>query len=316
LIAAGVVTVNDEPGRPGLKLKHGDLVAYAVELKEPAVDTRIILVHEEPAFAVAIKPGQLPSHADGNFIKHTFIHLIQGVLKKVPGEARLVHRLDRETSGLMVVSRDKEAHAHLMRQFAAGTVEKAYTAVVTGRIDRERFEVSGWLGRDPASAISVRHALVPEGTPGAKDSRTEFVVEEVLKDATVVRCIPHTGRTNQIRVHLTSIGHPIVGDKLYGGTEPALLAHCHRQALHAHRISFRHPATGEQMTFESPLPPDIAALVEHLRSGNPAPPPPPESIAAAMIGSVEAPKEPKAKRSRAKSAVTKRKKPKAPTAEA
>ncbi len=280
------MTVNDEPGRPGLKLRHGDLVAYAVELKEPPVDTRIIVLHDEPAFAVAIKPGQLPSHADGNFIKHTFIHLIQGMLKKGPGDARLVHRLDRETSGLMIVSRDKEAHANLMRQFAAGTVEKTYTAVVTGRIGQERFEVSGPLGRDPASAISVRHALVPADTPGAKDSRTEFVVEQVLKDATVVRCIPHTGRTNQIRVHLTSIGHPIVGDKLYGKTDEEFLAFVRhvraggdpgyaghaettRQLLHASTLSFDHPKTGERVTFTAELPFDIRDYISMHRE--PAP---------------------------------------------
>jgi len=277
------VTVNGKPSRPGLKLRHGDRVAYTVTLKEPPVDTRIVIVHEEPSFAVAIKPGQLPSHADGNFIKHTFIHLIRNLLKKDRSEIRLVHRLDRETSGIMVVARTKPAHANLMRQFAAGTVEKAYTAAAKGWIGRDRFEVAGWVGRDPASRISVRHALVPEGTPGAKESRTEFVTEQALRDATVLRCIPHTGRTNQIRVHLASIGHPVVGDKLYGksdeeflefvrhvraGGDPAYAGHAEtpRHLLHASRLSFDHPETGRRLAFTAPLPVDMQGYVENHRA--------------------------------------------------
>jgi len=280
-IASGAVTVNGARARPGRALSQGDRVSYSVVLKEPPVDADIKIVHAEPAFAVAIKPGQLPSHADGNFIKNTFIHLISGMLKTaVAGEdIRLVHRLDRETSGLMVVARNKMAHADLMRQFAAGGVEKEYLAVAKGRIGREKFKVEGLIGRDPASTVSVRHALVPAGTPRAKHSCTEFIRVRELTDATLVRCLPRTGRTNQIRVHLAHIGHPVVGDKLYGKTDEEFLAFVRhvraggdpgfpgraetpRHLLHASRLAFDHPETGRRSIFEAPMPDDMREYIE------------------------------------------------------
>jgi RluA family pseudouridine synthase len=283
-IASRAVTVNGKPARPGQPLSHGDLVSYAVVLKEPPVDTDIKIVHAEPTFVVAVKPGQLPSHADGNFIKNTFIHLISRMLEPPGGDddIRLVHRLDRETSGLMVVTRDKAAHAHLMRQFAAGTVEKEYLAVAKGKISQDRFEVDGWIGRDPASTVSVRHALVPAGTFRAKHSCTEFARERDLAGATLLRCLPRTGRTNQIRVHLASIGHPVVGDKLYGRTDEEFLefvryvkaggdpgfpghAETPRHLLHASRLAFDHPGTGKRVAFEAPVPDDMREYMEGHR---------------------------------------------------
>jgi len=280
LIAADKVLVNGEPADPDRPLAQGDTVAYTVVLEEPVVDRDVRIIHEEEAFAVATKPGQLPSHADGRFIRNTFIHIVTGMLEK-PGEKggiRLVHRLDRETSGVMVVARNKAAHANLMRQFADGNVEKEYVAVANGRIEGGRFEVSGWLGRDPASSISIRHALFPEPRDGARDSLTIFEPVRLLADATVTRCFPKTGRTNQIRVHLASIGHPVVGDKLYGRTDAEFLefvefvkaggdpsfegrAGTPRHLLHASRLAFDHPVTGKRMVFEAPMPPDMAGYI-------------------------------------------------------
>ena len=280
-IGDGRVTVNGSRAGVDLRVRQGDVVAYAVELNEPAVDARIEIIHADPVFVVAIKPGQLPSHADGNFIRNTFIHLLTGMIppRGEDDALRLVHRLDRETSGLMVVARDKAAHANLMSQFAAGTVGKEYLAIARGWVEQDTFEVAGWIGRDPASAVSVRHALFPAAVPGAKSSLTLFTRERDLPGATLLRCVPKTGRTNQIRVHLASIAHPVVGDKLYGRTDEEFLAFIRhvkaggdaayaghaetpRQMLHAAGLSFAHPVTGVRLEFSAPVPADFAAYLD------------------------------------------------------
>jgi 23S rRNA pseudouridine1911/1915/1917 synthase len=182
----------------------------------------------------------------------------------------------------MVVAKEKTAHANLMRQFEAGTVKKEYLAVVKGRVEQEKFEVSGFLGRDPNSRISVRHALVPAGTGHARDSLTRFERVRELDGATLLRCLPETGRTNQIRVHLASVGHPVVGDKLYGrtdeeflefiryvkaGGDPAYPGHAEvpRHLLHAFRLSFDHPVTGERVTFQAEMPGDMRGYIDQRR---------------------------------------------------
>lgn len=285
LIRSGKVTVNGQRASPALPLHKGDRVAYSVILREPPVDRNIQIVHEEDSFLVAIKPGQLPSHADGNFIKNTFIYLITQRLrdKGWKGDVRLVHRLDRETSGLMVVAKNRAAHLNLVRQFEEGSVEKEYRAVAKGRIEEKNFEVNGAIGRDPESQISVRQKVVPAGTPFSKAALTLFEKLEDLKDATWFKCMPKTGRTNQIRVHLDSIGHPIVGDKLYGrtdeeflefiqhvkaGGDPAFSGHAEtpRHLLHASKLSFHHPETGKLLSFETEIPEDMKRFIQERTS--------------------------------------------------
>jgi len=286
-IRDGSLSVNGSPARAGEQvLRQGDVVAYDVLLREPAVDTDIRVLHDEPSFLVVAKPGQLPSHADGNFIKHTLIYLLTERLKAGgwDGLVRLVHRLDRETSGVMVVAKEKAAHANLMRQFAAGRVAKEYLAVARGRVERDVFEVSGCFGRDPFSRISIRQGPVPDGTAYSKRSVTRFERVRDLKAATLVRCIPLTGRTNQIRVHLNSAGHPVVGDKLYGKTDEEFLAFIRhvkaggdpgyaghaevpRHLLHAASLTFDHPVTGSRVSFTAPLPPDFTDYLERNAAG-------------------------------------------------
>lgn len=281
LIRSGKVTVNGNQASPALPLKKGDRVAYSVVLREPPIDPNIQILHEEESFLVASKPGQLPSHADGNFIKNTLIYLLTQMLrdKGWKGDVRLVHRLDRETSGLMVVAKNRAAHLKLVRQFEQGSVEKEYRAVSKGRMEEKTFEVTGAIGRDPESQISVRQKVVPAGTPFSKPALTLFEKLADLKDATLLKCIPKTGRTNQIRVHLDSIGHPIVGDKLYGrtdgeflefikhvkaGGDPAFVGHAEtpRHLLHASKLSFAHPETGELLSFEAEIPEDMKKFVK------------------------------------------------------
>ncbi len=283
LIQEGSVTLNGKGSSPGAPLKKNDIVSYTVVLKEPPVDRDIIILHEEETFLVACKPGNLPSHADGNFIKNTFFYILNDMLagRGPGGRLRLVHRLDRETSGLMVVTRDLAAHRDLAGQFEAGAVEKEYLALARGALREESLLVEGAIAADDRSRISIRRRVVPDGTQGASSSTTRLEVIERFRDATLIRCVPLTGRTNQIRVHLDHIGHPLMGDKLYGRTddqflefvnraragnhEPPPWCDAPRQMLHARRLSFRHPVNGAPLSFEAPVPDDMRRLMDSLR---------------------------------------------------
>ena len=285
LITQGKVTLNGQASTPQTLLRKNDLVAYHVVLNEPPVDKNIQILHEEESFLVASKPGQLPSHADGNYIKNTFIFLISETLraKGWKGEVMLVHRLDRETSGLLVVAKSKEAHLKLVRQFEQGLVAKEYLAIVRGKVDKPSFEVKGAIGRDDRSEISIRKGVVPEGTPFSKPSLTQFEKVLDLKEGALVLCRPKTGRTNQIRVHLNHAGVPLVGDKLYGRSDAEFLEFINhvktggdpgfqerlevpRHFLHASKLTFDHPVTGKKVTFEAPLPSDMKNYIENNKA--------------------------------------------------
>ena len=282
-VREGAVRVNGERSTPCRVLKKDDVVSYQTTLHEPPVDDAIRIIHEEETFLIADKPGNLPSHADGNFITHTFIFIIKRMMAHAGyrGPLKLAHRLDRETSGLMLVVKNLDAHRRLMRQFSEGVVEKEYLAIVRGLVTQDGFRVHGGIIRDPASRISVRRIVVPEGTPGSKPAATRFRVIERLKGFTLLRCVPETGRTNQIRAHLAHAGCPIAGDKLYGRSDEEFLAfvsrvragdfsplpwlEAPRHLLHASRLSFNHPVSGGRVVFESPLPEDMRSFIEAHR---------------------------------------------------
>lgn len=282
-ILEGSVTVNGTAAKPEYPLKKSDVVSYTVELREPPVDTGITIIHEEESFLVAGKPGNLPSHADGNFIKNTFIYILRQRMSAAGhrGPVKLVHRLDRETSGIMVVGKTDSAHRTLVKQFEEGTVEKEYRAVVRGVVADNAFEIGGAIGPDEGSAVSIRKKVVPEGTPGSRPAFTRFEVIERYAGATLLRCLPATGRTNQIRVHLDHAGHPLIGDKLYGRSDDQFLEFVQRarrglfgplpwmeaprHLLHAGRLSFSHPVTGELVSFECPMPDDMEMFIEKKR---------------------------------------------------
>jgi 23S rRNA pseudouridine1911/1915/1917 synthase len=283
IIREGAVTVNGGAAEPGYALKKNDTVSYTVVLKEPPVDADIAILHEEESFLVAGKPGNLPSHADGNFIKNTFIYILRQRMAAAGhnGPVKLVHRLDRETSGIMVVGKTDDAHRNLVKQFEEGTVKKEYLAVVRGIVAQDVFEVGGAIGDDEDSAISIRKKVVPEGTPGSRLAFTSFEVIERYTDAALLRCVPATGRTNQIRVHLDHAGYPLTGDKLYGRSDEQFLEFVRRarrgifdplpwmetprHLLHANRLFFNHPITGERLSFECPMPDDMKLFIEKIR---------------------------------------------------
>jgi 23S rRNA pseudouridine1911/1915/1917 synthase len=306
----GHVAVNGRVGgrvRPGMRIDAGDEVrVYLAQRTEPyAAPEKIPLtvLYEDRFLLVIDKPAGLTVHPGSGEKSGTMANALAyhfGELSRVQGPMRpgIVHRLDKDTSGVILVAKDDQTHHGLASQFRERTVRKTYLAVVRGVVELDADLVSAPIGahKRMPTRMSVRFDV---GRP----SETFYEVVERFPRHTLVRCMPKTGRTHQIRIHMEFIGHPLVGDKLYGGTEPALLAYCRRQALHAHRISFRHPVTGDEMTFESPMPADMTALVEHLREGNP-PPPAPVAVAEAE----EPPPEPKAKRPRAKRTATPRRK--------
>lgn len=280
LLAVGQLRHCDRPVALDVLLRRGDTVTYLRRHEEPAVRLDLEIVHVDESCVVATKPPHLPSHSDGAFIRHTMLHQLS---QRVAGsKLRVVHRLDRETSGLMVFARTQAASRALEAQFRAGTVHKEYLAIVHGRVDGDAFTVDAPIGHAEASAITLRRAVCVGGMPAA----TRFEVVERLSAATLLRAIPATGRTHQIRVHLEHAGHALVGDCLYGQPDDAYLAFLHhvkaggdpmrmrpcganRQLLHASVLEFAHPATGARTRFESPAPADFTAWIQAHRGAQP-----------------------------------------------
>jgi len=279
----GKVRVNGETTTCDHLLKKDDIVSYWEILREPPVDRNIQILHEEETFLVANKPGNLPSHSGGRYIRSTFIFLLRqrAADRGFQGIIHLAHRLDRETSGIIVAAKTAIAHRSLLRQFGAGTVKKEYIAVVRGIIGQDSFEVQGFLTPNRNSCISIRKKVVADDDVDSKFSETGFDVMERLASSTVVRCRPVTGRTNQIRVHLEHAGHPLVGDKLYGRTDDEFLSFARnvragdysllpwletpRHLLHASRLVINHPISGELLAFDAPLPEDMRAFISDNR---------------------------------------------------
>jgi 23S rRNA pseudouridine1911/1915/1917 synthase len=256
LIEDGLVTVNGRAAKPSRPLQRGDRVLVRVPPPSPLdlVPEAIPLsiVYEDDDLLVVDKPAGLAVHPGAGRSRHTLVNAllahcpdlagIGGVLR--PG---IVHRLDKDTSGLLLVAKNDRAHAALSRQLKERTVEKGYLALVTGRLEPGEGVIEGAIGRDPRNRR--RMAVVEGGRP----ARTAYRVRERPHDCTLVEVTPSTGRTHQIRVHLAAVGHPIVGDALYG--RPSALVG--RQFLHACWLGFRHPADGRSLHFESPLPADL-----------------------------------------------------------
>ena len=213
--------------------------------------------HEDDAVLVVAKPAGLVVHpGSGNWagtMLNALLHRVPA-LKHLP-RAGIVHRLDKETSGLLVVAKTEAAQLDLVRQLQARTVKRTYLAIARGRAPEEG-TIDAPIGRDPRSR--TRMAVVKGGKPAV----THFKVRERFALHTLLTCELETGRTHQIRVHLASIGHPLEGDPVYGGTGARKLE---RQALHAWKLAFHHPGTGKVVRFEAPPPADFNALVKALR---------------------------------------------------
>jgi len=271
LIERGCVTVDGKPlDKSAHKLRAGQLVE--VELL-PTDESRAFraeamaldFVFEDEHLLVINKPAGLVVHpAPGNWSGT----LMNGLLAHHPAAATLpragiVHRLDKDTTGLMVVGKTLEAVTALTRQIAAREVHREYLALAWGRIE-EAFVVEQALRRDPVSRVKMAIAPANLGKPARTDIFPLGVGEVRGRPVSAVHCVLHTGRTHQIRVHLTHSGHPLLADTLYGGTAALDLT---RQALHAARLGFTHPITGEALTLSAPLPADLAVAWVQIGAG-------------------------------------------------
>lgn len=259
--------------RPGVSVRAGQVVAFRRPApSEPEVPRQVAVLHEDPAFYALAKPAGLPIHPTARYHYSTLTAVLR---ERFPGQyLEVCHRLDRETSGLLLVARTREAGPLIKRAFARRQVEKRYLAIVHGELDEERV-VDQPLGLCGAR-VRVRMAVRPLAE-GGLPARTVVAPVERFAGYTLVEARPETGRQHQIRVHLDAIGHPIVGDKLYPdeerfidwadhGDSPELLAALElpRHALHASAIRFRHPLSGAEVALSCPLPEDLRAFLGGL----------------------------------------------------
>jgi 23S rRNA pseudouridine1911/1915/1917 synthase len=217
------------------------------------------IVHVDDAVAVIDKPAGLVVHPAPSHRGPTLVDQLGELLAGgEPGRPGIVHRLDKDTSGLMVVARSEDAQRGLAAQIAAREVERVYLALAAGRLDSRTGTIDAPIGRERRT----RTRMAVAGA-GSRDARTHFEVIELLGTSSYAKVTLETGRTHQIRAHFAAIGHPLVGDSTYGSGESYGLA---RQFLHAHRLSFTHPVSGERLGFESPLPRDLEAALGRARA--------------------------------------------------
>ena len=279
LVRHGRVAVDGRAGKAGQNLQLGQEITFWL-LKEIQVDAEvpaapeITVLHVDPHLVLIDKPAGIPVHPPHGrgFFGHTVASLMQsrfGSLPLIAGPDRpgIVHRLDKDTSGVMVLARTDEAFHFLRSQFKARTVHKEYRALVHGepRFDSEHIERP--IGPNPRnpSRMSVREE-------GGRVASTYYEVVERFEGFAHLRCVPKTGRTHQIRVHMMSVGHSLIGDRIYRSRKvqnKELAADAPdpgRQCLHAHRLGVRHPRTHEEVEFEAPLAADMARLLEWLRA--------------------------------------------------
>jgi 23S rRNA pseudouridine1911/1915/1917 synthase len=285
---AGFVHVNEKPVKRNYKVRPGDIITLMLD--RPHYDTTIEpedipldVVYEDEVLMVVNKPAGLVVHPGvGNF-NGTLVNAIAWHLRHLPSfdandpQVGLVHRIDKDTSGLLVVAKTPEAKSRLGVQFFNHDTHRSYNALVWGHFTEHEGRIEGNIGRDPRDR--QRMAVFPPNSDIGKPAVTHWRVIEPFGYTTLIECRLETGRTHQIRAHLKHTGHPLFGDERYGGTEllrgertasykafiQNCLRLCPRQALHARTLGFVHPVTGKQMDFSSPLPTDMEALLEKWR---------------------------------------------------
>jgi 23S rRNA pseudouridine1911/1915/1917 synthase len=216
------------------------------------------IVHVDDAVAVIDKPAGLVVHPAPSHSGPTLVSQLEGLLGGgEPERPGIVHRLDKDTSGLLVVARTEEAQRALAAEVAARNVDRVYLALAAGRLDSRTGTIDAPIGRERRT----RTRMAVSGA-GSREARTHFEVLELLPRSSYAEVTLETGRTHQIRAHFAAIGHSLVGDPTYGSGETYGLA---RQFLHAHRLAFTHPASGERLSFESELPEDLKAALKRAR---------------------------------------------------
>ena len=263
LITDGYITVNDQVAKASLKLNAGDRLTITMPPPEPshlaAEDIPLNIIYEDKDLLVIDKPAGLTVHPAPGHPSHTLVNAILARFPDLPTSGDLmrpgiVHRLDKDTSGLMLVAKNRVALNKLANQFKSRSVLKAYLVLVRGHLSPENGFIEAPIGRDPRNR--KRMAVVAKG----RDARTEYRVIKYVGDCTLLEVTPETGRTHQIRVHLSAIGYPIVGDKTYG-VKSAFLS---RQFVHACRLGFKLPSSGQYIEFTSELPPDLEQALKNI----------------------------------------------------
>jgi len=273
------ILLNQKPTKPSAHLKTGDRISGSLPPPESfslqPEPLPLTILHEDPSLIVIDKPSGMVVHPAygnpcGTLVNALLYHCkdlagINGVLR--PG---IVHRLDKDTSGVMVVAKEDQAFHHLTKQFRNRTVEKVYLAIVYGKFHQNEGLIDSAIGRHPSERkrMSTR-------TKRGRAAITRWKKVEEFDSSTLLEIYPQTGRTHQIRVHLSSIGHPVLGDPLYGrkgrpgAIHDPVLKECvkrmNRQALHARRLELTHPRTGERVKFLSPIPEDMKEVLDWLR---------------------------------------------------
>lgn len=267
LIRDGCITVNGRVAKASLKLSLGDKVNIVIPPTPPSPlspeEIPLSIIYEDDDLLVVDKPAGLTVHPAPGHPGHT---LVNAILSHYPHLADIgaslrpgiVHRLDKDTSGVMLVAKNRMAQINLVNQFRARAIVKAYLVLVRGKLTPESGTIEAAIGRDPRNRKLM--AVVSRG----REARTEYRVVKYLGNYTLLEVMPATGRTHQIRVHLAAIGFPVVGDATYGVKSPYLS----RQFLHASRLGFNLPSTGEYVEFESELPPDLAQALREISKGN------------------------------------------------
>jgi 23S rRNA pseudouridine1911/1915/1917 synthase len=262
LIRSGFVRLNGTTTRPNQILQTGDQIELTnpppekIETRPEAIPLEVLF--EDDDLIVINKPAGMTVHPGAGHQEHTLVNALLHhcpILSGIGGKERpgIVHRLDKETSGCLVAAKNDVAHRHLSKQFADRIVDKIYLALVAGKIRKQTGVIEASIGRHP-----VHRRRMSVSSPRGRAARTEYRVLRSTDQASLVECKLHSGRTHQIRVHLHHLGHPVLGDKIYA---PRFAKSLPRQMLHAWKLGFLHPRTGERKSFEAPLPDDFKEAI-------------------------------------------------------
>ena len=259
LIREKFVALNGNPARPRDPVRSGDVIEWRepeiakIESKPEPMDLEILF--EDDDLLVLDKPAGLVVHPGAGHQHHTLVNALLAHCKNlscIGGKERpgIVHRLDKETSGALVVAKNDAAHRDLSKQFADRTTGKVYLALVAGTLRKPAGTIDAPIARHP-----VHRQRMSTGQRAGRSAKTEYRLLRSSADRSLLECTIHTGRTHQIRVHLHHLGHPVLGDKVYGGKRAGNFP---RQMLHAWKLSFRHPRSAKPLTFTAPIPSDFA----------------------------------------------------------
>lgn len=282
LIEEGLVTVNGAPQKASLKLKGGERISVLIPPPKPAEaaaeEIHLDILYEDGDLVVVNKPAGMVVHPGAGTSGGTLVNALLAHCRDLSGiggtmRPGIVHRIDKETSGVLVAAKNDAAHQALAHQFKEHTIKRVYLALVYGAPKGDKGRIESTIGRHPVD----RKRMSGKGSRG-KHAVTHWQVVGRYPGITLMRLRLETGRTHQIRVHLSEAGHPLVGDKVYGGSgrlsgigDPqlkALIRELDRQALHAKTLGFIHPTTGEYLEFDTALPEDMARIIDYLENLN------------------------------------------------